>query len=100
MRGHTGRCIAIADGVGVVTPVRVFAVTVLAPMTPLALAARDVVLQEYQVPLLESLAFGERAAGPGDVPDVLMAHDHRSARRRFPVQPHIGSADPGDLHFQ
>src|SRR5581483_130055 len=57
------RGIAIADGVGVVTPVGVFAMTVLAQITPLALATGDVVLQKHQVSFLESFASGELFAG-------------------------------------
>src|SRR5882724_2780591 len=98
MGRQVSRGIAIAYGVGVVTPVGVFAVTILTQVTPLALAARNVVLQEYQVALFESLALGELAAGLRNVPDVLVAHDHRGARRGFSVHPHIGSADSGDLH--
>jgi hypothetical protein len=69
-------------------------------MTPFALATGDVVFQKYQVSLLESLPFGKFVAGFGNVPDVFVAHDHGGARGGLLIQPHIGSADPGDLHFQ
>src|SRR5215218_6447614 len=60
-----GGRIAVTDGIRVVTPVGVLAVAVLAEMAPLALAAGDIVLHEYQVALLEALASGELAAGLG-----------------------------------
>src|SRR5262249_61414227 len=59
-----GRGVAVADSVGVAPPVGVLAMTVLAEMTPLALAAGDVVLDEHQVTLLEPLAAGEFSARP------------------------------------
>src|SRR5262249_44654764 len=86
-----GRGVAVADGVGVTPPVGVFAVTVLAEMAPLALATGDVVLDEYQVALLETLAPGELAARLGDDADVLVAHDHRTLGRWGLVELHIGS---------
>src|SRR5262249_9756046 len=86
-----GRGVAVTDGVGVAPPVGVLAVTVLAEMTPLALAAGDVVLHEHQVALLEALAPGEFAARLGDGADVLVAHDHRSLRRRGLVDLDLGS---------
>ena len=100
MGGHVGCGVSVADRAGVVAPVGVFAVTVLAQMAPLAFAARDVVLDEDQVSFLEALAFGELAARLVDVADVLVPHDHRRARRRLLVQPDVGSADSRDLHLQ
>src|SRR5258705_213402 len=80
-------------------PVRVFAVTVLAEVAPLAFAAGDVVLDEYQIAFLKPLAPGELAPRLGDGADILVAHDHRALGRRRLVKLDIGSADSGDLHL-
>src|SRR5262249_56618411 len=76
-----------------------FAVPVLAEVTPLAVAAGDVVLHEHQVALLETLAPGELAPRLGDDADVLVAHDHRALGRRGLVELDISAADAGDLHL-
>src|SRR5205823_10004334 len=50
--------------------------------------------------LHDALPICELAAPPGDGADVLVAHDHRGARRRGLVELDVGAADPGDLHPQ
>ena len=94
-----GRRVAVADGVGVVAPVSVFAVAVLAEVAPLALAASDVVLHEHQIALPETLAPCELAAGLGDKADILVAHDDRGAGRRRLVQLDVGPANARHLHL-
>src|ERR1044071_1478 len=71
MRRLLGRGVAVANGVWVGAPVGVLAVAILAGVTPLALAARYVVLDEDKITFLEALALGELAAGFGDDADVL-----------------------------
>src|SRR5207247_2919864 len=56
MRSLLGRGVAVADGVRIVAPVGVLAVTVLSEMTPFALAARDIMLNEHQIAFPEALA--------------------------------------------
>ena len=97
MRRALRRGVAVADRIGIVAPVGVFAVAVLAEMAPLALAAGDIVLDEDEIAFLEALAAGELAAGLGDGADVLVAHDHRRRRRRMLVELDVGAADAGDL---
>src|SRR5476651_185252 len=99
MRGPARGGVAVADGIRVVAPVGVLAMTVLAEVAPLALAARDVVLDEDEVAFLESLAAREFAPRLGDVADVLVAHDHGLARRRCLVELHAGAAAAGDFHL-
>src|SRR5262249_61198597 len=94
-----GRRVAVADRIGIVAPVGILAVAVLAEMAPLALAAGDVVLDEHEVALAESLAPGELAAGLGDHADVLVAHDDRRVGRRLLVELDVGAADAGHLHL-
>ena len=65
-----GGGVAVADAVGVVAPVGVFAVAVFALVAPLALHAADVVLREHQVAFLEALLAREIGAGFRDVADV------------------------------
>src|SRR5262245_15704493 len=62
MRGLLRRRVAIADRVRVAAPVGVFAVPILAEVAPFAFAARHIVLHEYQVAFLETLAASEFAA--------------------------------------
>src|SRR4051812_23737369 len=89
------RGIAVADTVGVIPPVGVFAMTVLATVTPFAFAAHDIVLDEHQVALLEALAPGELAACLGDIADVFVAHDYRALGRGMRIQLDVGAADAG-----
>ncbi len=55
---------------------------------------------EDEVTLLDFLAFLELFARLGDVPDVLVPHDHGILDRRVCVELHIGAADARDLDFQ
>ena len=73
---------------------------VLPGMTPLALSARHIVLNEHQVALLEALAPRELAPGLGDIADVLVPHDGGLVVRRMRVKFDIGAADASDLHLQ
>src|ERR1700676_2310620 len=75
--------IAIPPAVGIGAPVGGTAETILAEMTPLALEAWDVVLDEDQIAFLDAFAFGELSARFGDVADVFMTHDHRTAGQRL-----------------
>jgi hypothetical protein len=75
MRSAFGRCVAITDAVGIEAPVGILAMTILAEMAPLTFAAGDVVLDEHEVALLETLAPGEFATSLSDRADVLVAHD-------------------------
>ena len=75
MRSALGRCVAMTDAVGIEAPVGILAMTILAEMAPLAFAAGDVVLDEHEVALLETLAPGEFATSLSDRTDVLVAHD-------------------------
>src|SRR6516162_924607 len=99
MRRPFRRGVAVADGVGIGAPVGVLAMPVLSGMTPLAFATRDIVLDENEIALLESLAAGEFAAGLGDGADIFVAHDHWSVRRRMFVGLDVGAADATDFHF-
>src|SRR5882672_2862047 len=99
MRRALGRGVAVADALGIVAPVGVLAVAVLAGVAPLALAAHDVVLDEDQVAFLEAFPAGEFTPGLGDDADVLVAHDHRRRRGRRLVELDVGAADAGDLHL-
>src|SRR5271169_6649690 len=74
--------------------------TVLAKVTPLAFAARDVVLDEHEIAFLEALAPREFPARLGDVTDILVAHDDGALRRRRLVELDVGPANPGDLHLE
>src|SRR5215467_683969 len=80
MRGFLGGRIAVADAVRIVAPVGVLAMPVLPLMTPLALAAHDVVFDEDEIALLEALTPRELAPGLGDDADILVPHDHRRVR--------------------
>ena len=97
-RFFVGR-IAVTDRVGIGTPVGILTVAVLPGMAPLALAARDVVLDEDQIAFLEALALGELAAGLGDIADILVAHDDGRCAGRVLVKLDVGAADAADLHF-
>src|ERR1700730_6920288 len=95
------RCVPVANGIGVESPVGVFTVTILAFMTPFAFPTHDVVFQEHQVSLLKALSFREFPTGFGDITDIFVAHNYRNIiRRRRLVKLHIGSANTGDLHLQ
>src|SRR5258708_16711005 len=95
-----GRGVAITDGVGVEAPIGVLTVTVLPLIAPLALAAYDVFLNEYQVPFLETLAPGEFPACRCDVANILVTHNHGGVIRRWRlVQLNIRPANASDLHL-
>src|SRR5215470_14125157 len=98
VRRLLSRRVAVTDGLGIVAPVSVLAVTILAEVTPLALAAGDIMLDEHQVALAKPFALGELAPGLGDGADVLVAHDDRRGGRRLLVQLDVGAADAGDVH--
>src|SRR5580704_4582948 len=93
MRRLLVRGVAVTDRVGIGAPVGVFAMPVLSGMTPFALAARHVVLDENQIAFLEALALGELAAGLGDVADILVAHDGGLVARRMLVELDVGAAN-------
>ena len=73
---------------------------ILAEMTPLALAAHHIVLDEDEVAFLETLAARELAARLGHETDVLVAHDGGLVVRRVLVELDVGAADAADLHLQ
>src|SRR5215469_4110242 len=100
MRRDVGGSVAVADRVGVIAPIGILAVAILALMAPLAFAAGDVVLQEYEIPFAESLSLGKFAARLLDIADILVPHDHGRAHGRFTVKLHISSADPSHFHLQ
>ena len=54
-----------------------FAVAILAQVTPFTFAAHDVVFNEHQVALLEAFAARELPAGLCDDADIFMTHDDR-----------------------
>src|ERR1700736_6874540 len=81
VRWFLGRCVAVANGIGIVAPVGVFAVAVLAEMAPLTFAAGDVMLHEDEVALPEAFAAREFAPCLRDGSDVLVPHDHGTLRR-------------------
>ena len=99
MGGALGRGVAVADGLGIVAPVGVFTMAILARVAMLALAAHDIVLHEDQVAFLEALAAGEFLAALGDVADVLVAHDAGGGHRGMCVELHIRAADARDFHL-
>src|SRR5579863_9047157 len=98
MRSLFGRSVAVAYGIRVVAPVRVFAVAVLAQVAPFALAAHDVVLHENQIAFLEAFAPGELTTHFSDVTDIFVAHDHGSFGRRRCIHLHVSSTNPADFH--
>ena len=100
MRRPFGRRVAVTYGIRVIAPVGVFTMPILAQMTPLAAAAHDVVLHEYQVAFPEAFACGELATRFGDVTDILVPHDHRSFRRRCLIHLDVGSTNAADFHLQ
>jgi hypothetical protein len=100
MRRTLGRRVAVADGFGVVAPIRVLAMAILADGAPLALAAHHVMLDEDEIAFPEALAARELAPGLGDVADVLVPHDHGGGGGRRLVQLHVRAADAADLHLQ
>ena len=75
MRRLLGRGVAIADRIGIVAPVGVLAMPVLAEMAPFAFAACDIMLDEDEIAFLEALALREFAARLGDRADILVPHD-------------------------
>jgi len=75
------------------------AVTVLADVIPLTVAARKVVLEEDQVAFRKSLVPRELATDLCEPADVLVAHDERRAPKRQLVLADVGAAH-GDFHFQ
>src|SRR4051812_5276049 len=99
MRRPLGGGVAVADAFGVVAPVGVLAMPVLAGVAPLALAAHDVVLDEDDIAFLESLALGELPAGLGNDANVLVAHDDGRRSRRRLVKLDVGAANTGHLHL-
>src|SRR6476660_4030745 len=99
MRRFRGGRVPVTDCIGVRPPVSVLAVPVLALMTPLALAARYVMLDDDEIALFETLAARELAACFRDVTDIFVNHYHRLARRRRLVELHGRAANTGDLHF-
>src|SRR5664279_2554882 len=100
MRRALGRSVAVANALGIVAPIGILAVAILALMTPLTFAAHDIMLNKDQVALLEALSASEFLAGLGDVTDILVAHDcGRSIRWRL-EQLHIRAADTGNFHLQ
>src|SRR5271169_4942287 len=94
------RRVAVADRVWIGAPVGVFAMPVLPTVAPFAFAATDIVLDKDEVALFESFASREFPAGLGDGADILVAHDHRRARRRVLVKLDVSAADATDLHLQ
>jgi hypothetical protein len=75
-------------------------VAILAHVVPLAVAAREVVLEEDEVALRESLVLLELAAHLREVAHVFVAHDERRAAQRQLVLADVGAADAGHLHLQ
>src|ERR1700685_3462863 len=76
MRRLVGGRVAVPDGVRVITPVRILAMTILAEGAPLAFAAANVVLHEDKVAFLEALTPRELATRLGDIADIFVTHDH------------------------
>ena len=99
MRRLFGGGVAVADRLGVVAPVGVLAMAILAGVAPFALAAHDIVLDEDEIAFLEALAAGELATGLGDVADVLVTHDDGRRSRRMGVELDVGAADARDFHL-
>ena len=68
-------------------------------MAPLALHAGHVVLDEYQVALLNTLTLLEQLAGLCDVPDVLVAHDDMLVLLGLLVHFHVRATNTRDHDF-
>ena len=94
------RGISVADSFRVMSPIRVFTVTILTHMTPIAFAAHDIVLDKDQVALSKPLTPRELAARAFDPADVFMPHDDGGVGGRLLVELHIRAADTGNFHFQ
>src|SRR5215467_8574569 len=73
---------------------------IFAEVAPLALAAHDIVFQEYEVAFFETLTARKLAARACNNANVLVPHNHRSSRRRLFVHLDVSAANPGDLHFE
>ena len=84
----------------VVEPVGGGTVPVFAHMVPFTVATGEVVLQEHQISLLNSLARHELLTRTGDVAHVFVAHDDGASPQREAVLTDVGAADTGDFHLQ
>src|SRR4051812_9999074 len=100
MRRLLGRSIAVSNPIGVASPIRVFAMAILALMTPLAFAAHHIMFNEDKIARLETFATGELAPCLGDIADVLMSHDCGSVTRRSLIELYVRAADAGNFHLQ
>ena len=96
-RCNVDRRIAISDGVRVVEPLGRRAVAVLSDVVPLTMTARQVVLQEDEIALFQTLVSREGCSDPGEVAHVLMPHHNGSTTQRQAVLADIGPADARDL---
>ncbi len=72
---------------------------VLTHVVPLAVAAREVVLEEDQVSFFEALPPGELRADAREIAHVLVPHDERARAERELVLADVGPADACHLHF-
>src|SRR5688572_2857423 len=68
-------------------------------MVPLAVAAREVMLEKHLVAFLESLVLRKQAAHLRKGADVLVTHDQRTAAQWQLVLADVGAADAGHLYF-
>src|SRR5437016_13145947 len=80
-------------------PIRIFTVTILTHVTPVAFAAHDIVLEKDEVALFEPLTARELVSRLCDGAAVFMAHDDGGFGGRFLVELHIGAADAGSFHL-
>ena len=94
------RSVSVPDRFRVISPIRVFAMTILAHVAPLAFAAHHIVLNEDEIPLFETFAARELTACARDDSDVFVAHDHGRLCRGLLIKLHVGPADAGNLHLQ
>src|SRR6266536_3759006 len=99
-RRDVHRCVTVANRLGVVEPLRGCAVAILADVVPLAMAARQVVLEKDEIALVEAFLGRERLAGSGQAADVLVPHDQRAAPQRQAVLADVGPTDASDLDLQ